>query len=557
MDLTCFVYPGWEPRIRAARPKRDWMDNAPEAFPYRCLPLSIANGHGWEILSPCGFEVEWNGGPAVDDVVVRPDAAAREAPVALFGLGTFTLHVQGLFRTTPGWNLYVGGPPNSAKDGATALSGIIETDWAPYTFTMNWRLTRPGQVVRFEDSEPIAHIFPVERKAIEAVVPRFAPIAGEPELKASFEAWSRSRDAFQARMREHPPEAPADKWQKFYYRGQTPDGHCPIGDHQTKLRIREFANADLVRPLPRDPAPLPDHGPPAEAGETSTSAAPANGEAAWKLAKYEWMLETQERQRALSTAASGIFRCKDLTTDEFLDNFYAPGRPTIVCGAIDAWPAFGRWTPEYLKARIGSAEIECQAGRDSNSRFELEKNAHKQKMPFDRFVDLIAARSGNDFYVTAYNSAANATAFAALRPDIGSIEAILNPDDSGAAGMIWVGPGGTFTPLHHDLTNNLLVQVTGRKRVTLVSPAETSKLHNDVHVFSALSDLNDPKIDLAAFPKARDIRKLDFILEAGEALFIPIGWWHQVSALDFSVSITFTNFRWPNDGFRDHPTRAA
>src|SRR3569833_4769675 len=77
MDLKCFVFPGWEPRIRAASPKRDWMDQAPEAYPYRCLPLAIANSHGWELLNPCGFEAEWNGGLAVEDVVVRPDPGAR------------------------------------------------------------------------------------------------------------------------------------------------------------------------------------------------------------------------------------------------------------------------------------------------------------------------------------------------------------------------------------------------------------------------------------------------------------------------------------------------
>ncbi|MFA7604870.1 MAG: cupin-like domain-containing protein [Novosphingobium sp.] len=46
--------------------------------------------------------------------------------------------------------------------------------------------------------------------------------------------------------------------------------------------------------------------------------------------------------------------------------------------------------------------------------------------------------------------------------------------------MIWIGPGGTFTPLHHDLTNNLLVQVAGRKQVILLLPADTPNLHNDV-----------------------------------------------------------------------------
>jgi len=46
------------------------------------------------------------------------------------------------------------------------------------------------------------------------------------------------------------------------------------------------------------------------------------------------------------------------------------------------------------------------------------------------------------------------------------------------------------------------------------------------------------------------------VIEPGEALFVPIGWWHQVESLDFSVTMTYTNFRWPNDGYRGHPERS-
>ncbi|MDG2002350.1 MAG: DUF6065 family protein [Novosphingobium sp.] len=552
MDLKCYVFPGWKPRIRPASSKRDWMDDAPESFPYRCLPLSIANSHGWDILSPCGFEVEWNGGMAVDDVTVRADTGVRphEVPVALFGQATFTIHIEGLLRTPPGWNIHVGGPPNCAKDGVAPLSGIIETDWAPYTFTMNWQLTRPGLVVRFEENEPIAHIFPVERKTIENVEPRFVPIDEDPELKASFEQWSRSRDAFQAHVQEHPPEKPADKWQKFYYRGLMPDGQCPVADHQSKLRVKEFANPGLV--VPAEPARIADPKP-SSAQQMTAQIAP--GDAEWQLAKYEWLFETMERQRALSPSASGIFRCQDLTGEEFLDNFYAPGRPVILCGAIDDWPALGKWTPEYLRSKVGGASIECQAGRNGNSRFELDKDAHRHHMPFDRFIDEVTAKGGNDIYVTAYNSAENAAALAPLEDDLGRIDPILDHPEPLSGGLSWIGPRGTFTPLHHDLTNNLLLQITGRKRVVLVSPAETPKLYNNTHVFSDIGDIGDPEIDLAAYPLAKIVRRAEIILEPGEALFIPIGWWHQVEALDFSVSMTYTNFKWPNEGHAEHPTR--
>jgi uncharacterized protein DUF6065 len=61
MDLICYLHPGWRPLIRPASAKRDWMDQTSESFAYRCLPLNIANAHGWELLNPCAFDACWNG----------------------------------------------------------------------------------------------------------------------------------------------------------------------------------------------------------------------------------------------------------------------------------------------------------------------------------------------------------------------------------------------------------------------------------------------------------------------------------------------------------------
>jgi len=87
MHLTCFLHPGWQPLIRPAPAKRDWMDATPESFAYRCLPLNIANAHGWELLNPCAFEACWNGQTDTGAVTIRPHAEGPAASVAtsLFG----------------------------------------------------------------------------------------------------------------------------------------------------------------------------------------------------------------------------------------------------------------------------------------------------------------------------------------------------------------------------------------------------------------------------------------------------------------------------------------
>jgi Family of unknown function (DUF6065) len=245
MDFLCYLHDDDDrPLIRPAEVSRPWMDEIQEAFAYRCLPLNIANAHGWEILTPAGFEAYWRGGPSTADVIVRPDVGMppRAAPVSMLGHGILTFHVLGVFRTPPGWNLLVGGPPNSAKDGVAPLSGIIETDWAPYPFTMNWRFTRREHWVRFEAGEPICFIQPVQRGALERMNPKFVPLSDNPDAARQFAAWNESRGSFLAEVAKRRPSDRADKWQKRYYRGLDMDDKPGVADHQAKLRLKPFAH---------------------------------------------------------------------------------------------------------------------------------------------------------------------------------------------------------------------------------------------------------------------------------------------------------------------------
>ncbi len=254
MDLICYLRPGWAPMIRPASATRDWMDRTELSFAYRCLPLNIANAHGWEILSPIACDVMWGGTPALDDVrvSVAPGTDRLHAPVSAFGEGILTFHIHGLFRTPPGWNLWVGGPPNSPKEGIYPLTGVIETDWAPYSFTMNWRFTRRNHLIHFDAGEPICFIFPVQRTALEQFAPRFLPMDSEPQLEAHYAAFNKSRSDFLEEMKRDRPVRPADQWQKRYYRGVDMTDQEVAPDHRAKLRLAPFAPA-TAGPATADP----------------------------------------------------------------------------------------------------------------------------------------------------------------------------------------------------------------------------------------------------------------------------------------------------------------
>ena len=246
--MKLFLYPlsNEEPPVRPADPRRQWMDETPESFAYRCLPLALANQHGWEVTTPVAFEASWNGGPAPQDVTIRfdtpPQARLTGGPLANFGSGVLTFELHFLLRTPPGWNTYVTGPMNGIKDGIAPLSGVIETDWSPYSFTMNWRFTRPGSV-RFEAGEAIAHFFPLRRDLFERFDPVIENVHSDPKTYEQFNMWRESRGDFMKRLAALEDAAVEEKWQKTYYRGLRPDGSKGAKDHKIKLRVKPFRPA--------------------------------------------------------------------------------------------------------------------------------------------------------------------------------------------------------------------------------------------------------------------------------------------------------------------------
>lgn len=233
----------WVPIVTPADHERDWMDQTGSKFAYRCLPLTIANCHGWVVRNPQAFSARWNGGISEhDSLEFRMEGQPvphAPPPASVFGYGVLTFHIGAVFRTSPGWNLLTTGPFNDAKPGIAPLTGVMETDWSPYEFSVNWRFTEPNRWVRFECGEPYCMVFPVRREEITQIRPRIMPISADPWIADQRRRWSQSRDQFRADvMAGRVGSKPSDTWQQTYYRGLDMDDKKPIADkHQSKLRL--------------------------------------------------------------------------------------------------------------------------------------------------------------------------------------------------------------------------------------------------------------------------------------------------------------------------------
>lgn len=240
MQLICYPTNSEPPRIIPAPAERAWMSRSSNSFAYRCLPLNIANAHGWLILNPTPFIAVWNGGPELDAVTV--ETMRKDTPMLAashFGEGVLTFSVNGLFRTEPGYDLMVTGPLNEPKDGIFPLTGIVETDWAPFTFTMNWKFTRRQIPIAFERDEPFCMIYPIPRGMLESAEPEFRVLDKEPEIAATYRGWAEGRREFNRDLKVEGSMSQKAKWQKDYFRGDSRYANSPDG-HRTKLRAKPF-----------------------------------------------------------------------------------------------------------------------------------------------------------------------------------------------------------------------------------------------------------------------------------------------------------------------------
>jgi hypothetical protein len=249
--LEAFRLPGPRTRLAPARPDRAWMDAFRSRHPYRCLPLLIANAHGWDLLAPFEVWVEWTGGPEIADLrVSSPESVPQEEVEAFasshFGGGILTFRPGFLFRTPQGWNLHVSGPANRPKKFLHPLTGVVETGWSPYTFTMNWQLLEPGTYL-FERDEPFCTLFPVPGEAVAGVTPEIHNIADDPGLARDFAAFGAARSGFLERLAACDPETVAQGWQRHYFTGRLPDG-TPAPEHRHRLRPAEPVDRSGTRP---------------------------------------------------------------------------------------------------------------------------------------------------------------------------------------------------------------------------------------------------------------------------------------------------------------------
>ncbi len=109
--------------LAPAPARREWMDQTPQRFANRCLPLMMANQAGWFVTLTEPVEFSWSGEEGLHEIKVFGSERAQENVTSHFGSGIVTFKLPFLFRTPAGYNLLARGPANLFKDGIAPSKG--------------------------------------------------------------------------------------------------------------------------------------------------------------------------------------------------------------------------------------------------------------------------------------------------------------------------------------------------------------------------------------------------------------------------------------------------
>lgn len=244
-----------------------------------------------------------------------------------------------------------------------------------------------------------------------------------------------------------------------------------------------------------------------------------------------------------------IDRIERLTQERFIQDFVSRGRPVVVTDVMTDWPALSGWTPERLRERIGDKAVTVTRRQGG-----VYRTADHLEMTISEYVDILQdPEKREDYYLTGLTTGQQLQELA----DDFSSPPFLGPE-WGDQLHVWIGYNSRTINHYHSHHEALLCQVVGQKKVLLYPPGDTSALYPKGFFASDhnCSRVDAHDADLEKYPKFGSLTAIECTLDAGEALFIPVHWWHAVYGLNLSVSGTFfwdariRDWRFPVPGIR-------
>lgn len=212
--------------------------------------------------------------------------------------------------------------------------------------------------------------------------------------------------------------------------------------------------------------------------------------------------------------------------------------PAVLRGHARDQKALKKWNPDFLEQLYGHHDTQLCV---------LEGNLHPTK-----FIEVTVREAIHK----VINSTTDSTKFYLVSDQFKALSTDLNFPRLLRSGIkyeenFWLSQKKTFSILHFDGRHNFHVMIQGRKEFVLFAPSDTDFLYpfhsNDLLPNNYSRIRSSQQVDLTQFPEFKNSRPYKVALEPGDILFIPAGWWHEVSSLDQCISYNYWWLCKPND----------
>ncbi|TMI81691.1 MAG: transcriptional regulator [Bacteroidetes bacterium] len=229
----------------------------------------------------------------------------------------------------------------------------------------------------------------------------------------------------------------------------------------------------------------------------------------------------------------------DIDVELFKKDFYDPGIPVVIRNLSKDWPAHTKWNWNYFKQLVGDKKVPLYNNVKSDAYTPINK-ADDYKT-FGEYIDMISAGPAA-WRIFLFNIFEHAPE---LTKDFMWPEHLMKGFVKKYP-MLFTGGATSITHMHFDidLSHILHTQFVGRKRVLLFPFDEQHKLYRKPFEVLSLADFShyhDPNgtPDYQKFPALKLAHGYDLVLEHGDTLFMPAGYWHHMEYLDsgFAMSL--------------------
>ncbi len=230
---------------------------------------------------------------------------------------------------------------------------------------------------------------------------------------------------------------------------------------------------------------------------------------------------------------SQIDRVDHISKEDFVNNYLIPRKPLVIRKATESWPALQKWTFEYLKETVGDQLVPLYDSAKADPTKPI--NASAAEMKFADYINLIQ-REPTDLRIFLFDPIKHAPA---LLNDYRSPTDLMGGFLDKYPNMFF-GGAGSVTFLHYDidLAHIFHTHFNGRKHVILFDNKWSERLYCIPFATYALEDYDIENPDFSKYPALDGIEGQETILEHGDTLFMPTGFWHWMKYLDGSFSIS-------------------